>query len=369
MLNEEQIQRQIAAAKKENMLEGIEQEAMHERAKAREIAQEKKKAAGQAKADQLKAQMELETEALNSAKGNEEEINRIKAEGVAERAKIENEHMMASEQIAINANNKLIEIEQDRIAAVEQAEEESRKKKEQAEKDSLQKRLAMAQEYVNAASSIANDLSAIWKNNIDYQLDEDLKANDKALKSDEERAAKEKELLIKAAYAKYEADLFAWSANSTMAAAQAAMGVLRGLAEGGVPMAIAAGVVGALQVAAVISARPKPPRFHEGGVVSGRLGQEVPAVLMSGETVTTSKQFQSAMEAFANVAVMKNGGQPAMSVKVYNNAANDVSVSHQITPEGLEFTVTQIVNKSFGNGSLSTGLIAEDAYRRGASFG
>jgi hypothetical protein len=91
---------------------------------------------------------------------------------------------------------------------------------------------------------------------------------------------------------------------------------------------------------------------------------------MPGETVTTSNQFKNVMEAFANVAGMKNGGgRPEMNVKVINNAANDVSASQRMTAEGLEIIVTRIVNKSLGNGSLSAGLLAENSYGRGLSLG
>jgi hypothetical protein len=291
-------------------------------------------------------------EQLEAKKRYQEEMKALENQYHDERGQLENE-------TKLNADLQKRQIDKETAKAMEEA-----------YKEAYQKMIGHAQEFINAASSIASSIYKMWKDSIDSQLEEDLKANNAKEQSDEERAAAEKKLMINAANERYKAELFAYSANVIIATAQAAQMTMKGFLDGGWPGAIAAGIIGTIQAAIVASARPQPPSFHTGGVVSGRSGQEVPAVLMSGETVTTGKQFQNVMEAFANVANMKNGGgQPQMNVKVINNAANDVSASQQMTAEGLEIVVTKIVEKSLGNGSLSTGLLAENSYTRGVSLG
>jgi len=238
--------------------------------------------------------------------------------------------------------------------------------------DMWQKILSAAQEYLNAASSIANSISTIWTNNIDYETNEKLKANDALIQSDEERAAAEKKIQIEAAQERYKADLFAWSANATMAAAQAAMAVLNALSQPPgppitIPMSVLAGAMGAMQVAAVISARPKPPRFHSGGVVEGRGEQR--AVLMGGEVVQTQRQFQNTMQAISNLAGNKTGGGGVqMNVTVENNASNQVSATPQMTPDGLKIVVEQIVQESMSSGRMDRALAQQQTNQRGVSL-
>jgi len=247
---------------------------------------------------------------------------------------------------------------------------------EKAEKESLQKQLSLIQEFMNAASSISNNISAIWTNNIDYETNERLKQNDEIIQSDEDRANKEKEIMIEAAEKRYEAELFAWQVNIQMAHANTAMAMLtayqKGMEAGIGPSAPAmaalfmglAAAIGGMNIAALISARPKPPRFHQGGVVPGMAGQEVPAVLMAGEPVLTQKQFGNVMQAFANVANSKMGGE-GLVVNVQNNAANLVSTDYALDSGVLKMTVTKIVNESLGNGSLDHGLSAQQSNQRG----
>jgi len=239
-------------------------------------------------------------------------------------------------------------------------------------KEQLEDRLAKLQEYLNAAQSIASNISAAWKNSIDYKLEEDLRANDKIEQSDEERAAKEEELQKKAAKERYKADMVAWAANVTLAYAQAAMAVLQAL--GGTPgpaqyaAAALAAVVGATQVAAVISAQPKPPRFHEGGIVQGR--GEVPAVLKEGEVVSTQKQFSNIMKAFANVAnVGNNTGTGGLSLNVnVENQVSNAQVEPSLDMEGLKIAIRETVNGMMANGELDRGFAGKELHDRGLAI-
>jgi hypothetical protein len=280
-----------------------------------------------------------------------------------EKDKLEQDYLKAKKQLTQNFADQELLIEQEKAKAIEQAHLEM-----------YQRLLAAAQEYLNAASSIASSISTIWTNDIDYRLNEDLRANDAKIQSDEERAAAEKEIQTKAAYEKYKADLFAWGANSIMATAQAAMAVINALSQppgppATIPMSILAGAMGAMQVAAVISAKPKPPRFHTGGIVQGRSGQEVNATLMAGEKITTQKQFGNIMQAFANMANSKmSGGQPEMNVKVENTASNMVSATPTMTADGLKIVVEQIVQDSLSSGRMDQALTKQQSNQRGISL-
>jgi len=252
-----------------------------------------------------------------------------------------------------------------------QAEKETVKAIEQAHVEMYQRLLSAAQEYLNAASSIASSISTIWTNNIDYETNEKLKANDKLIQSDEERAAAEKKINIEAAYERYKAELFAWATNVTLATAQAAMAVLNALNSQpflpmGPVMAALATTMGAMQVAAVISARPKPPRFHTGGVVEGT--GEKSAVLKGGEVVQTQRQFQNTMQAINNLAHNGSGGGVQMNVKVENNASNKVKAEPHMTADGLKLVITETVNEGFGNGSFDMGIARQQTGRRGNVF-
>ena len=233
--------------------------------------------------------------------------------------------------------------------------------------------LGAAQKYLNAASSIASSISAIWHNSIDYETDERIRANDKMVQSDEERAANEKKIMMESANEKYKADMFAWSANVALATANAAMAVLNALSTqpwyAGLANSIIAGAMGAFQVAAVISAQPKPPRFHTGGIAQGAPGQEVPAILRAGEPVLTQDQFGNVMKAFANVANSKyGGGGTSLVVNVKNSAANMVNTEQKLSPEGLEIVITQIVKKNLSNGGLDEGLALQRSHAGGISI-
>jgi hypothetical protein len=323
--------------------------------------------------EQLKRRRELELEML--AEGSRE---RLDAEG-----KFQEEETSLAERNLYDRNQLEIQLKRNADEEKRQIDRETAKNMEDAYKEAYQNMNALAQEFMNAANSIANSISAIWTNNIDYQTNEKLKANDALVQSDEERAAKEKKIMIEAAYERYKAELFAWTASVNMAMAQTAMSMLtayqKGM-EGGFGLSAPAtaalfmglaAVIGGMNVAAVISARPQRPRFHTGGVVGGRSGQEVPAVLMSGETVTTGKQFSNIMQAFQNMANMKSGsgGSPEMKVTVNNNAANVVSTSQSMDADGLKIIIEQITGDALSNGRLDNSLALQRAHSGGAIIG
>ena len=225
-----------------------------------------------------------------------------------------------------------------------------------------------AKMYFDAIGQIAQGISSIWTNVIDYQTNEKLRQNKLMIQSDEERAAEEEKILIEATRNRYKADLALWAMNVTMATANMALAVLNAMAREGTAAAIMAGIMGAVQVGVVASAIPKRPTFHSGGVVKGRSGQEVSATLLAGEKVTTDRQFDNIMQAFANMANSRSVGSPELNVKVINNASNEVNTTQSLSTEGLELVINKIVDKQLSSGRLDNALNRQKTNSLGASF-
>ena len=235
--------------------------------------------------------------------------------------------------------------------------------------------------FLDAFQNIANNISTIWTNSIDRQTQEKLRANDAMVQSDEERAAKERRILKEAAFERYKAELFAWTANVTFATAQAGMATLTAFAEalkgtGPAGPAIAAinaalvAAVSATKVAAVISAKPNPPRFHTGGVVRGRVGQDVPAILRTNERVFTEGQFNSMQTAFANLANMAyRPAAPGYNVQIINKASRDVSASVSFDAGRLIVEMEKIVGDGIAKGKYDAAFDKRDMRNGGRGMG
>jgi hypothetical protein len=221
------------------------------------------------------------------------------------------------------------------------------------------------QGYLDSFSQAANSMFSIWNSVIEAELEEELRKNDALIQSDEEREKKEKELRLKAAKEKYKADLAQWATNIIIANGQAALAVLTSMAQLGLAGAIIAGVVGALNVAAVIAAKPQPPRFHQGGVAQGTPGQEVPAVLKAGEVVLTPSQFQNAMAAIAQLSHGNGGGGTSLNIDVKNYASH-ARVEQPVFDRGaLHMIIRDEVNSMYGSGELDRGIALKEYRDRG----
>ncbi|MDR2048370.1 MAG: LysM peptidoglycan-binding domain-containing protein, partial [Treponema sp.] len=189
-----------------------------------------------------------------------------------------NEAMEQAEQQYANARTLIYQEMENEIAAIEEA---ARKKTEDMDREKWENLKRNASDYLNAFSQAMNSVFSIWNSTIDAELEAKLREKDQIIQSDEEREKREKELVKEAAKMRYEAEMVQWVANILTANAQAALGVLsqmQGDPYSMVPRMVMAGILGSLQVAAVIAAKPQPPRFHEGGVAQGAAGQEIPAV-------------------------------------------------------------------------------------------
>jgi len=374
---EAKFQSELAEIRKKSLEDAIKFEAEHRETQRRQEYAKQIRAIAEneeAQRETLRNAMNMELEA---AKNNEALKLKIKEKYNEDVKKLDEDLNKAREQLHANLLEQNRQAEAETLRAIKELHEKSAEDIADAYLKKWTEILSKTQDYLNAASSIASSISAMWTNNIDYETNEKLKANDKIIQSDEERAAKEKEINIRAANERYKAELFAWTANVNMATAQAAMGMLTAYTEGlkgggtmapaiaAMQMALAA-AIGAMQVAAVISARPKPPRFHSGGVVQGKGEQS--AILKGGEVVQTQKQFQNTMQAINNLANNGTGGGVQMNVKIENNASNKVRAEPQMTVDGLKLVITEIVNEGFGNGSFDRGVAIQQSNLQGRSL-
>jgi hypothetical protein len=165
---------------------------------------------------------------------------------------------------------------------------------------------------------------------------------------------------------KYKADLAQYAVNIIMANGKAALAILTAMAEIGPAGAVIAGVLGALNVAAVIAAKPQPPRFHQGGMVQGTPGKEVTSILKTGEAVLTPSQFQDTMSAIARLAHGDGGGN-GMSLNVdVKNYTSHARVEKPVLDRGvLHMIIRDEINGMYGSGELDTGIARKEYHDRG----
>jgi len=234
--------------------------------------------------------------------------------------------------------------------------------------------LAGFDRFLAATQTIANNINTIWTNSVNKQTQERLRANDEMDQSDEQRAANEQRILKKAAYERFKADLAAWTANVTLATAKAGLAVLQALASApapaNIPAVILATLKGGTQVAAIASAKPTMPRFHAGGQVPGRIGQDVQVMAQGREIFIQPAQWKNTMQAMANLANMAyRPAAPAYNVSVVNNMGREARVSQSIDPKGIAFTIDQIVRDGISKGRYDGAFNQRDMRNDGRGLG
>jgi len=370
LADEKQHQEKLKEIKKESLLEAlgfhnksakdaIEYEAKVAKDRQAAIAGEKKQEIENIHAEQVKTLDELQAAELSKYKEGSAERLEAEKEFEEKRKALREKTASAIEQIDENLKADLLNINNELYEALERADDEL-----------LQKRLSNVQRFLDASFSIASSIATIWKNSVDYETNEKIRANNAMIQSDEERATAEKKIRIEAEQKEFEAAMYKWALDSTMATANAAMAVLQALASSPPPenfiMAGLVAAMGAAQVAAILSSQPKRPRFHSGGIVEGH--GEVPAVLKAGEAVLTQKQFQNTMQAIGNLSNDKAGGGVQVNVSIENRASDKVKVSRQPSIEGLKFVVESIVDNGLSGGRFDRGLTTQQSNLKGKSL-
>lgn len=196
---------------------------------------------------------------------------------------------------------------------------------------------------------------------------------DEGLISYDEYCQKKDELDKKAAQKEYKIKLAQWTMELAMAQVSAAQAVANALASGTPPVnilnAVAAGALGAAQVATVMGAKPAAPSFSTGGFLTGNStsGDKIPFKGNAGEAILNPAEQRN----FMRLANGEGTNAPVtvnVPVTIENNAANDVSVSAENDYNRVKITVDKIVNAGLRSGVYNEGLSAANSSMKGAKY-
>ena len=196
---------------------------------------------------------------------------------------------------------------------------------------------------------------------------------EEGLISYEEYCEQKDELDKKAAQKEYKIKLAQWQMDLAMANVSAAQAVANALASGTPPAnilnAVAAGLLGAAQVATVLGNKPTAPSFATGGFLTGNstTGDKIPFKGNAGEAILNPAEQRN----FMRLANGEGTNKPVtvnMPITIENNASNDVSVSADNDYEKVRITVDKIVNSSLKNGTYNESLATAQNSMKGAKF-
>lgn len=139
----------------------------------------------------------------------------------------------------------------------------------------------------------------------------------------------------------------AYALSVAQAVLNAALGVTVQLATGNVPGAIAAGIMGAIGVAAVVAS--PPPKLHKGGLAP----DETPATLRAGEAVLSGQGRRMLGDDTINAAnAGKSAGGGGGGVVVYKHRAFEYFVADHL---GMDGTLARTIRTGDRVGQLRRG--------------
>ena len=187
---------------------------------------------------------------------------------------------------------------------------------------------------------------------------------------EEDFAKKKKEIRRKAAEDEYKMAMFEWTTKIVTATASAALAVVTALNEGDpytkIPRAIAAGTLGAIQLASIIASKPKPPAFATGGIVPGTrgTGDSVTARLTPREIVMNERQQQGLWN-FINGGSQGNG----LSVTINNSQADKVRANARQSENEITIDILDAhINKGFADGTYDKGYSGMEVRKKGVRY-
>lgn len=228
--------------------------------------------------------------------------------------------------------------------------------------------------YIDQFAGIGQQIADLARENTNAERNEELTEISKqytdGLISYEEYCDKKLEIERKAAREEYKIREWEWSLSFLQATANIAQGVAAALA--GVPpasyiMAALTAASGAVQIASIVAAKPKPPSFSTGGIVPGSSysGDRVQANVNSGEMVLTAAQ-QRNLWSLANGA--KSGSVVSMPVTINNTASDSVSASAELSPDGMTILIEKIVNSQMAAGKYNNSMAIAQSRQRGVEY-
>lgn len=256
-------------------------------------------------------------------------------------------------------------------------------KKSLSEKN-FQKVVSDITNVLGTLSSGLNNISSYFNSAMESRLSdvqEEAEAETDSLKmqyeegliSYDEYCDKKNELDKKAAQREYKIKLAQWQMDLAMANVSAAQAVANALASGTPPAnilnAVAAGLLGAAQVATVAGNKPSAPSFSTGGFLTGNStsGDKIPFKGNAGEAILNPAEQRNFMR-LANGEGTQAPVTVNMPITIENNAANEVSVSATSDYERIRITVDKIVNSSLRSGAYNESLQAANSSMKGAKY-
>lgn len=192
---------------------------------------------------------------------------------------------------------------------------------------------------------------------------------------EEEYQEKVAEAKKKGAKIQYQIEMAQWASSILAATANTAVGVTKALAEGGFPAGIVMGALvgaaGAVQLAAILGAKPIP-HFASGGFVGGMNGASLGAdntlvAARGGELMVNASQQRELWDVLNGGARGTAAG--GVSLTVNNSASNLVTATPQINRNQIELMIDARVNESLKDGRYNDGLNAAQAGMSGTFYG
>lgn len=301
------------------------------------------------------------------------------AESKTEIEKLRDE-LMAIELIKEQLSNGSIDIDVD-MSQVDKAIENL---KNTLSKEQFQKVASDVSDVLGALSTGLNNISTYFNSAMESRLSDVQKESeaeadslkmqyDEGLISYDEYCQKKDELDKNAAKREYKIKLAQWTMDLAMANVSAAQAVANALASGTPPLnilnAVAAGMLGAAQVATIMGAKPSAPSFSTGGFLTGNStsGDKIPFKGNAGEAILNPAEQRNFMR-LANGEGTQAPVTVNMPVTIENNAANDVSVSAENDYNRMKITVDKIVNAGLRSGVYNEGLSAANSSMKGAKY-
>lgn len=301
------------------------------------------------------------------------------AESKTEIEKLRDE-LMAIELIKEQLSNGSIDIDVD-MSQVDKAIENL---KNTLSKEQFQKVASDVSNALGALSTGLNNISTYFNSAMESRLSDVQKESeaeadslkmqyDEGLISYDEYCQKKDELDKKAAKREYKIKLAQWTMNLAMANVSAAQAVANALASGTPPLnilnAVAAGMLGAAQIATIMGSKPSAPSFSTGGFLTGNStsGDKIPFKGNAGEAILNPAEQRNFMR-LANGEGTQAPVTVNMPVTIENNAANDVSVSAKNDYNRVKITVDKIVNAGLRSGVYNEGLSAANSSMKGAKY-
>lgn len=302
--------------------------------------------------------------------------------GAESKTEIENlrDELMAIELIKEQLSNGSIDIDVD-MSQVDKAIENL---KNTLSKEQFQKVASDVSDALGALSTGLNNISTYFNSAMESRLSDVQKESeaeadslkmqyDEGLISYDEYCQKKDELDKKAAKREYKIKLAQWQMDLAMANVSAAQAVANALASGTPPLnilnAVAAGMLGAAQIATIMGAKPSAPSFSTGGFLTGNStsGDKIPFKGNAGEAILNPAEQRNFMR-LANGEGTQVPVTVNMPVTIENNAANDVSVSAENDYNRVKITVDKIVNAGLRSGVYNEGLSAANSSMKGAKY-